>query len=234
MAEYIETNGGTSIDTDNIVYKDNDGILEETAKTWRYVPYSEIKEESNTIPDSTYGLLDDTDTTTKERAEYAYTVTMQGYQREEASVCGLVTKQIPLSNCRSLTLETEMEIPDGASIEFTILDGSNEIPILPKDIKKVVHERIFNGQDTRFQEDTSQSYTFYKNGTEIFSIKDEDLSDSSVVYTVSYVPMNAWKIVPSSTSIRLRIIMYPDLNGNMPKITSVTLYKQGSELAWTY
>lgn len=224
MDNIYDKDTGLELNPEDIV----DGV-EETAKRFKAV---EIRKKEVSPPDSYYGLNDTTaDTPTEKRLRYAYSFTVSTRYKKIPVTAGAISKEIQLTNIRSINLEATIENDDTSEILWYIVDGGTEIPVLPRSQKTVKNERLYPNMGTRFTVDSSMPTVIKKNGVTVSTINDEELTDN--VYTVSYTPLNAWDIVPSNNTVRIKLIVnrYGD---NAPIISNVGLRKKGRELAWTF
>lgn len=147
-----------------------------------------------------------------------------------------------------LMLESTYTLGFNSSIEFYILDGTDQVPILPYDEEYVTNEQHFKNLPLRFQRNTTKSYTI-KQDNHVIEMKLEDLlanvSGLTYVnkysyinayspYTISYTPKDCWTYKPKSNQIQLKIVLRNyDSTGEMPSFKYVLIRKYSEEAPWT-
>jgi hypothetical protein len=138
-----------------------------------------------------------------------------------------------LTSNEYVELDASYTTPENSSIEFYIVDGTMEIPILPLQEKMISNEKIFYGLSTRFVPDKSQPIIIKKDG-EVSSLTLEvALKNNDGVYTVSYSPLNAYKYKPLTNAIKVKVILR--LYGNTkatPTVSKIKIRKHGGNLLW--
>ena len=126
---------------------------------------------------------------------------------------------------------------NNASVEFYIIDGNNEIPILPKSDVLVNNEKIFFGQSTRFLID----YEYYaapiikKDGEVDQTLTLQNaIKDPIGKYTIQYKPLNAYQYKPSSSLLKVKTILrvYNDYDA-IPYVDNIKIMKYGRGTLWT-
>jgi hypothetical protein len=121
----------------------------------------------------------------------------------------------------------------GSSVEFYIVDGSIDIPILPTNITMVTDEVIFYGKSTRFQIDNNKDVIIKKDGQVINLSIEEAIKMNDGLYTVSYTPVNAYKYRPINNTIKVKVIqrLFDD---ELPasNVSKVKIRKYGGNALW--
>ena len=149
------------------------------------------------------------------------------------SVAGYVSQEIDVSDYVYIRLSVKQH----EYIEYSIIDGKDETPILPVEQTYVTDEKIFLGLKTRFQPDETEEVIVKRNGIRTtYSFNDvqglEILKDD--LWTVSYKPLTAAsKYTPKTNKIRVKLIQrcYP---GSVPiDITDIKIRKYGRSTTWT-
>lgn len=149
-------------------------------------------------------------------------------QSVPSEVNGFISNSIDIENCSYIELAVKTE--GTTEVEYSIIDGLKETPILPIDQLTVVHEKLFYKLDTRFTPDTSEKITIYKNDKETkyqySQIKDLALNDGR--YTISYTPLKTAHIYyPQNNKIKVKVIQRTQ-NGRIPsRIQSMVIIKHG-------
>ena len=240
MDRILDTQTNTILQSDQIIYQDTNGFVEQTDTSWRYIPISSTENKSVTVPESTYQL----DTKQQEqislqKKEYAYSLFPQAQYVTYDTACGIISKPILLTNYRYICMDAAVTLNDTSSVEFSIVDGTSEFPILPLSMSTVSKERLFRNINLRFSIDSSKPVTIYKNN-EIFADSwntfDTALLAGNDIYTISYTPLSeVYKVVPAHTTIQLKIVVYVYTdNGIPPEIKNIVLRTYGGVLQWMY
>ena len=148
---------------------------------------------------------------------------------------GLITDPIDTTNCRYIEMDATISETNNSSIEFYIYDGNTKYSILPKSITDIKDELLFSGLPTRFSIDNSKPVSIKKNGN-VFSSSyinfDKNLLKTTDKYTISYTPVNPYRIAITNTSIRLEVVVRIYKNGYPPSIKNVNIMKSGGTLQW--
>ena len=163
-----------------------------------------------------------------------------------SNVAGYVSAPINVSDCSYI----ELSVDQTAYIEYSIIDGTDETPILPKGQTSIIDEKLFFGLMPRFDIADSSSILVKKNGltTGISSISDLELllqvnntgdseNQSSFLqentYTISYTPSTTAQVYyPKSDTIKVKVIQRY-LNEQAPlAITNIVLHKYGIQQKW--
>lgn len=138
-----------------------------------------------------------------------------------------------LSKSEYIQLASEYSEGDYGSVEFYILDGPNETPILPCNTKSVMDEKVFYGYNTRFTIDEDNDIIVKKDGAiaDVTFEKAKESNDKN--YTVSYTPIDAHNIRPTSDIIKVKAILRTyDKDAAAPYIKSIAIKKYGGTLLW--
>lgn len=148
-----------------------------------------------------------------------------------------------LTELEYISLHVSHVKDDSTCIEYSILDGEKEIPIIPLGIDIVENEPIFNNAETRFGRDynvTGKDYVreVIKKDGQLADISFDDAIDmNDGQYTITYKPNvnnhNAW---PINSEIRVKAYIRTfgsDIKKNVPYIDMITIRKFGEETLWT-
>lgn len=132
-----------------------------------------------------------------------------------------------------IELDATCDISDNASIEFYILDGEMEVPIVPINDKLIQNEKIFHGMPTRFEIDETSAYTIFYNQ----SPSEVDLATAiqkESGYTITYKPKGGYTYRPLNQDIKIKAILrsYSDTK-YAPRITSMKIRKYGGDALWS-
>lgn len=149
-------------------------------------------------------------------------------------ISGFVSSPINIGPCSYITLSVKTSgILDGRT-EFSIIDGSSEIPILPEEMGlHIKNEKLFPNMPTRFSIDLEKEYVIYKdNAATQLSYEDVQampLDDGE--YSITYVSKAEYKYFPISESIRVKIIARCTSKKPVP-IKAMTIKRFGGEMPW--
>ena len=146
-----------------------------------------------------------------------------------------VSKDIKIDKLKDdeyISLVSDYSCVEG-SIEFYIMDGTNEIPILPETQKRVEHEKIFYKTPTMFAIDDMSSVKVYKNRIPSTSNINEAINNTNEDYTVSYTPKNATIIENLlNDTIKVKAIIRTYNKNYIPHIKSIKIKKYGRSSLW--
>lgn len=132
-----------------------------------------------------------------------------------------------------IELDAVCDIGEYASIEFYILDGEMEIPIIPIKDTLIQNEKIFQGMPTRFEIDETVPYYISYNQ----SPSEVDLSTAMQKangYTITYKPKSGYTYKPLNQDIKIKAILrsYTE-NKYAPRIISMKIRKYGGDALWS-
>lgn len=152
----------------------------------------------------------------------------------EKSSC-FVSKDIKIDKLKDdeyIALEADYSCEEG-SIEFYIIDGTTEIPILPESKKEVSHEKIFYKTPTRFTIDDINSIKIYDNRIPSKTSINNAMNSTDERYSVSYKPKNA-TIIESlmNNTIQVKAVIRSYNKNYIPYIKSIQIKKYGRSSLW--
>lgn len=137
-----------------------------------------------------------------------------------------------LKNNEYIALDSSYSCENG-SIEFYLLDGTNEIPILAENETNVIHEKVFYKMPTRFTIDDINSIKVYKDGIPMKISLNEAMNDPEENYTVSYKPKDANSIERLiNDKIKIKAIIRTYNENYIPFIKSIQIKKYGGGALW--
>ena len=161
-----------------------------------------------------------------------------GYAQPDVSGAYL-SETITINSCSFIQLQATESGGSGNSIEYSIVEGDTETPIIPLGCDKILSEKIFFGLPTRFTIDNNNPVTIYKNGekTAMSSLGQISFSNeggNNDIYTIDYTPlMSAQKYIPQGNAIRVKIVQRC-LFGALPAVISnLMIQKHGGVMPWT-
>ena len=139
-----------------------------------------------------------------------------------------------------LQLAVSDNIGEFSSIEYYIVDGNMEIPILPISEKYVYNERIFPETDLRFEMDeglyAAGVIKIKKDGMAIDTTLNNVIDQYDGVYSISYQQdPNVYSYTPINDSIRIKAIIryYGNTLDTIPYIETINIRKYGGNTLWT-
>lgn len=147
-------------------------------------------------------------------------------QRKYRENSGIMTGDMNVTPYRPLKLLVEAKIPEKTSIEFSIIDGTEEYPILPEGVRVVTDEKVFLGTSPRFR---SYRYHYSKDFKSIgYSLSEKEIQVNDALYTVSYMPEgDAYTCKPSHSTVKVKAILrIYDENAEPPVINSIVLSQE--------
>lgn len=256
MAILTDNKNNTIIDSDRIISNNDKGIVVTNKKSWHFIPKQNIteqeeykdgyyynQEDNTTLKSSTrteeYILKEnpiDTDYIEKSRYMFGFK-NLKFANVKYDYTAGIISDYIDLDQYNYITISDSNELSLDYSIEYSILDGSLEIPILPEDQTKTF-EKLFYNIDPRFVLiDTPVLYQYDKNSKTLTEIErnytELSFDDfSNYDYYIEYTPGGeTHKYIPENNNIRIKII-YRNLTDNNLYISSVVLKKYGGGPDW--
>ena len=134
-----------------------------------------------------------------------------------------------------IQLHVEEVLDDNATVEYSILDGNVEIPVLPYGRKIIKNERLFSALPLRFNQDNSTETIIKKDGV----ITDITLDDAKLQvlsrFSVDYFPQNKYNYTPINSSIKIKatIRTYNKTNIDNSYLKAIKIRKYGGDVPWT-
>lgn len=132
---------------------------------------------------------------------------------------------------------------DSTCIEYSILDGEKEIPIVPVGHELIENEPIFNSVETRFTRDYNTSGKYYvkdviKKDGQITDVSfDDAINMNDGQYSITYKPGTTnHNVLPINNEIRVKAcirIYGSSIRKDIPYINMITIRKFGEETLWT-
>lgn len=147
-----------------------------------------------------------------------------------------------MSSVEYLTLNVSHVQDDNCAIEYSILDGNNEIPILPVGIDTVENEPIFPGGQLRFQRNSDTQSSNYmneiikKDGQLVDVAFNDAINKNDGQYTITYNPKldyhKAERILNESIRVKCYIRTFGTDINNVSYIDMITIRKYGEDALW--
>lgn len=139
-----------------------------------------------------------------------------------------------------IQLSVEDNTGEFSNIEYSIIDGDLEIPIIPINTKYIYNERIFPENSLRFAVDNDLNsegiIKIKKDGMAISTELSNVIDQYDARYCVSYQPTeDGYKYTPINSSIKIKaaIRTYGDTLDVIPYIKSISVRKHGRSTLWT-
>ena len=120
-----------------------------------------------------------------------------------------------------------------ANVEISILDGTEEIPVLLEGVSSIVDEKIFHKAPLRFSYDSTKDIIVKCEGvhTEL-SVQDAIDKNDGKIYTVSYCPVIAPISSLKSEGVSVRCVLRNNISDITPFIKNIQIKKNGGGIAW--
>lgn len=139
-----------------------------------------------------------------------------------------------LANGEYLQLHVGEVLSDSTTVEYSLLDGDIEIPILPYGRKFIKNERLFAALPLRFHQDETENYTIKKDGMlSDISIEDAKLQVLSR-FSVDYYPEEKFNYTAINSNLRVKAIIRSygkDIDTSY--IRDIKIRKYGGDTPWT-
>lgn len=122
---------------------------------------------------------------------------------------------------------------ENCCIEYSILDGDRDVPIIPIGVDHVENERIFAKLPLRFLQDESNAYVIKKNGLVVEISLDDAKTQLIDRYTIDYFPKESFNYTPINNSIKVKAVIRKfGTTEKVPYVESIKIRKYGGELLW--
>ncbi len=252
---YINNNTNSIISDSSIVTSDEDGIIVNNSNCWQYVPSEQVRTE--TIYNEFYPedikpvlhvdkekKLSDSSIDPSDYSDVLiYDIGFKNFAictriPEESS--GIISKSFSVDNTSYITLDSEYS--GNGSVEYSILDGTNEIPILPNGSKTVIQEKLFYNLDTdtvttRFPVDHIQGIqpVLYKDNIVVTQdyqeLKSSDFDEHN--YCLTYTAYgDVQQYIPTMKDIQLKVVVR-QYDTEPVFVQHTVIHKYGGSVLWT-
>ena len=247
---YIDKVTNREINTSNIILSTDSGIVEvSNADSMRFTPLEQIEMKpvrSNgayelrdkptlpTRPDLTAFTPTSTEGSTVRTAYYFGIDSIELSQNTPDKKSAYISPLINIGTSSYIELDAKRNRM--SSIEFYIVDGATEAPILPVGDNVVQDEKLFWGLPTRFTVNGNEDIVIKKNGAvttlNLNNVYDENFSAG--VYTVTYTPAEqSHRYSPQNQQIRVKVIQRCENDATPAIIQSITIRKHGGDKIWS-
>ena len=249
------TNDNSVIDQKRIISNTDKGIVTSNKKCWYFVPKDKINEE-NEYEDGYYFTSDSqiskqkADSTAKfytkenevesnytEKARYYFGIKdIQLFNSQEKRVSGIISDYLNLNqNYAYISIYSIENNGQDYSVEYSILDGINEIPILPENITTAVKEKLFYNTSLRFNINTTTEPILYEDNIELnksyLELSYEDFENHEYTLTYNTLGDNN-KYIPANNNIKVKVIIRKIGDNFISPEISLGINKYGGEEAW--
>lgn len=243
MSDIVDQDVNQVILPESIIHTTNTDYIVAESDSWRLIPKISVVDDKTItleedIPDKTdVSNIDNDLPDTSDKILYSFGFKdLSAQYKSFHDTSGILSNAIDFTNGRYIELSADIGEYKNASIEFSIYDGITEYPILPKEQETVQDELLISGLSTRFSIDTGAPVTIKKDGEKVadsyLNFDKNLLKDASQTYTISYTPVNPYRLAIVNTSIRLKIIIRVYKNGIPPLLKNINIIKSGGVLQW--
>ena len=226
---------GEYITDDIIISETPEGITYFNGDTWVYVNAENVEpitaanetiikyvdEAGNVLSSNVIESTKDTLETENEFAYYFGITSMAAFNKKYLPVCAFISDPISISGRKKLVLEADFTEGDNGSIEFSIIEGTSEIPIVPKGVKTIHNEKLFFDVPLRFGAKDCKLYKNFKYTGASTKTANFTLGD---IYTVDYTPTDGFEYQPKKSEVKIKVIMRMyDPDGVPPQINQLKI-----------
>ncbi|MBD8523924.1 hypothetical protein MKY88_24365 [Lysinibacillus sp. FSL R7-0073] len=140
-----------------------------------------------------------------------------------------ILKDIDVTSAEWIELDVDDYIPEKASIEYYIIDGEKEVPILPNNRKEMKNEKLFPNISTLF-EVKEDIYVIRKDGEVVSSKLNEVKNNRDATYSITYSVENQNRYKPTNDEVKIKVILrtYDDTS-DAPFIKNIDVKIFGGE-----
>ena len=145
--------------------------------------------------------------------------------REFAETSGMITDSISVTKGKALKLHADVQCGDGASVEFSIVDGSSDKAILPVEITDIQYEKLSFGLPLRFH---GKGMEYFRDGKLLSKRPEDEQMADGATYTVSYTPLDdAYEVTPAHDTSQIKVIMRVyDKDARMPEVSNIRIEQE--------
>ena len=245
---------GLEINENTVYSKDSNGITIKNYNCFKFIPWEDIEERytksreeyysGEQVPDfhkqkidhKFHSSEDEPESFYTEKARYRFGIkNIKFYERKFDKASAVCSEPVDVDGIEYISLSIKAEQCYNSSVEFYVLDGAVEQPILPEGTIEVKQEKLFYGLGTRFVADNS-TVVLYEDGKpcskNYLGISFSDYLEHE--YTIDYVPLEpVYDYRPENNNIKIKMIIrnYTDMY-SPAVIAGVTVNKHGGELTW--
>jgi hypothetical protein len=180
----------------------------------------------------------DTNTTVNATKYYYYLFGVDAITAQYVSVydtCGFISKDVYIGSLKSnehLTLYTEESIERG-SIEYSLINGTEVIPILPENQTQVIDEQIFYKYPTRFTIDSTYDVIVKLNGEVVNTSLYDAINTNTTGYTVTYTPVINTISSLLNSNVKVKVVLRSYDTDFTSFVKTIKIKKYGGNSLWT-
>lgn len=139
-----------------------------------------------------------------------------------------------LADGEYIQLHVEEVLNEDTTIEYSILDGDVEIPVLPFGSKIIKNEKIFNALPLRFNQDYSLAVIIKKDGITTDISLDDAKTQLLSKFSVDYFPEENYNYKPINSNIKIKAVIRSYSNAtNNSYLKAIKIRKYGGDVPWT-
>lgn len=200
------------------------GQLEETSDNDSSLPLDNamISSDANTVEVDKIITASDVTTETEKYFTYYFGIAaLNAANKTFYNKCAHISPVISVGTGSTLRIKVDYYEGKYSSIEFSLIDGINEYPILPQEKAIIENEQLFYQLPLRF---ASEECSLYENFELVGNtIKNLTFKPGSI-YTANYIPKNNDFHIAIHSSVRIKAILrlYKQ-DAVPPQINSITL-----------
>ena len=252
--ETIVTNTNTSsiIQNQDIIRKTDNGITTNRYNCWNFIPKRYINEEhisseyyreepaailrkyKNTNPNLTYSETVSNHYTEKLERRFGFKDLVIS-TRQISPNSAIISEEIDVSRADHISIDCTGINMEYGSIELSILDNTDEIPVLPNQSLFVHKEKLWYDKETRFLQDLTQPVVLYEDNKPISrdyaSLSIDDFQ--SHTYALSYTAAQDYcSYKPVSNAIMVKAIIRQYESPPFIGIQNLIVHKYGETIEW--
>lgn len=124
-------------------------------------------------------------------------------------------------------------LSDSTGIEYYLLDGDMEIPMLPYGTTIIKNEKLFPALSLRFHQDETEAHTIKKDGMTTDISIDDAKNQMLSTFSIDYFPAQEYNYTPINPNIRIKVIVRKFGKGvDNSFIRSLKFRKYGGDSPW--
>lgn len=155
---------------------------------------------------------------------------------EQHSESAFVSELIDIGTLKEneyIQLNVEQFNDENCAVEYSILDGDIDVPIMPIGTKHIENEKVFTNLPLRFDQDESQYTVIKRNGVAVNISLEDAKNQFDGTYSIDYMPSLNYNYTPINTTIRVKTVIrrFGPVQTN-PYINSIKVRKYGGDLLW--
>ena len=224
---YINTDTASLIKESQILQETDDGIVVKLESSWKLIPGKAVEEETTNNdyfideapafkkqdkdPDPYLANSQNADTPYTEKLERRFGFTDLTFStKTTAPVSGICSNPIDVKDVSYFTVDADVTGLETGSVELSVIDNMDEIPILWNNNWTVYKEKLFPEQPTRFLIDPEQSVILYEDNLvskkEYTTLSAQDFQNHT--YAITYTAIkDPCRYYPVSDTVRLKILI---------------------------